>query len=81
MRKKTFKRQNKRNEVIEEIKLAQRRDVQNKIDHKNPKKVSSLLRRKEFLISDTDIKGKLTANVYNYFLNDCEPGIFPISDC
>ena len=72
---------NKRNEINMEIKLARRRDVQNKIDHENPKEFFNYIRKMKGVVSDTKINGELTANAFNdYFSNACEPRVSPISD-
>ena len=72
---------NKRNEINMEIKLAKRRDVQNKIDHKNPREFFNYIRKMKGEVYDTKINGDLTANAFNdYFLNACEPRVSPISD-
>ena len=72
---------NKRNEINMEIKLAKRRDVQNKIDHKDPREFFNYIRKMKGVVFDNKINGDLTANAFNgYFLNACEPGISPTSD-
>ena len=64
-----------------EIKLAKRRDVQNKIDHKNPREFFNCIRKMKGEVFDTKINGDLTANAFNdSFLNACEPRVSPISD-
>ena len=74
-----LKYKNKRNEVNMEIKLAKRRDVQNKIDHKNPREFFKYNRKMKGVVSDTKLNGELRANAFNdYFLNACEPRILPI---
>ena len=71
---------NKRNEINMEIKLAKRRDVQNKIDHKDPGEFFNYIRKMKGVVFDTKIIGDLTANAFNdYFLNACEPRVSPIS--
>ena len=72
---------NKRNEINMEIKLAKRRDVQNKIDQKNSREIFNYIRKMKGEVFDTKINGELTANAFNdYFLNACEPRVSPISD-
>ena len=64
-----------------EIKLAKRRDVQNKIDHKDPREFFNYIRKTNGVVFDTKINGDLTANASNdYFLNACEPRVSPISE-
>ena len=64
-----------------EIKLAKRRDVQNRIDHKDPREFFNYIRKMKGVVFDTKINGDLTANAFNdYFLNACEPRVAPISD-
>ena len=64
-----------------EIKLAKRRDVQNKIDHKNPREFFQLYQENDGRSFDTKINGDLRANAFNdYFLNACEPRVSPSSD-
>ena len=64
-----------------EIKLAKRRDVQNKIDHENPMEFFNYIKKLKGEVFDTKINGDLTANAFNdYFLNACEPRVSPISD-
>ena len=72
---------NKRNEMSMEIKLAKRRDVQNKIDHKNPREFFNYISKMKGVVFDTKINGDLTANASkDYFLNACEPRVSLISD-
>ena len=72
---------NKRNEINMEIKLAKRRGVQNKIDHKDPREFFNYIRKMKGVVFDTKINGDLTANAFNeYFLNACEPIVSPILD-
>ena len=64
---------NKRNKLNMEIKLAQRRDVQSKSDHKSPREIFNYIRKMKGVVSDTKIKGDLMANAFNdYFLNASE---------
>ena len=63
-----------------EIKLAKRRDVQNKIDHKYLREFFSYIRKIKGVVSDSKRNGDLKANAFNdYFLNACEPRVSPIS--
>ena len=72
---------NKGNEINMEIKLAKRRDVQIKIDHKNPREFFNYIRKMKGEAFDTKINGDFTANAFNdYFLNACEPRVSPILD-
>ena len=72
---------NKKKEINMEIKLAKRRDVQNKNDHKGPREFFNYIRKMEGVVFDTKINGDLTENAFNYsFLNACEPRVSPISD-
>ena len=76
-----LKHKNKRNEVKMQIKLAKRRDVQNKIDHKNPKEFFSFIRKMNGVVSDIKINGELPEIAFNdYFSNDCEPRVSPTWD-
>ena len=60
-----------------EIKLAKRRDVKNKIDHKNPWEFFNYVRKMKGEVSDTKINGDLLANAFNeYFLNLVSPEFF-----
>ena len=64
-----------------EINLAKRRDVQNKVDHKNPREFFNYIKKMKGVVSDTKVNGNLTANAFNdYFLNASEPRVSPISD-
>ena len=63
------------------IKLAKRRDVKNKFDHKNPWEFFNYVRKVKGEVSDTKLTGDLTANAFNkFFLNACEPRVSPVSD-
>ena len=65
----------------QKIELAERRDVQNKNDHKDPREFFNYISKMKGVVFDTKINGDLTANAFdNYFLNACEPRVSPISD-
>ena len=71
---------NKRNEINMEIKLAKRRDVQNKIYQKKSREIFNYIRKMKVEVFATKINGELAANTFNdYFLNTCEPRVLPIS--
>ena len=53
------------------IKLAKRRDVQNKIDHKDPREIFNNIRKMKGVVFDTKINGDLTANALNDFFSKC----------
>ena len=62
--------------------MAKRRDVRNKIDHKNSREFFTKIRKMKGVVSDTEKYGDLTANAsIDYFLNACEPRVSPNSDC
>ena len=64
-----------------EIELEKRRDVQNKIDHKNPREFFNYFRKLKGVVSDTKINRYLTANAFSEFLlNAGEPTVCQIPD-
>ena len=63
-----------------EIKLAKRRDEQNKIDHKNHMEFFSYFGKKNGVVSGTIINRELTANTSMITFIACEPRVSQISD-